>query len=295
MSSKFYYGGQALIEGVMMRGRRHMAVALRQPDGVIVTTTEPLSVVYTSRWRAVPLVRGLIVLVETLILGVRTLLYSAEVASGTASAEAEKGKGPTRVFFWLSMLFGVAVGLGLFLALPLLASWSLDRWIGSAILSNLMDGVIRLALFIAYLWAIGFIPEIRRVFAYHGAEHKTVNAYEGGVDLEVDAVRKYSTAHVRCGTAFILIVLVLATIVFAFLGQPPLWLRFVERLAIFPVIAAVSYELVHLSARHAKNAVVQALLAPGLLLQELTTRQPNDRQLEVAISALKGAIEADAE
>ncbi len=293
MSSKFYYGGQALIEGVMMRGQRHIAVALRQPDGVIMTTIEPLSAVYTSRWRTVPFVRGLIVLVETLVIGLRTLMYSAEVAAGTASEE--KKKGLTSVFFWSSMLFGIAVGLGLFLVLPLLVSWSLDPWIGSARLSNLVDGVIRLALFIAYLWAIGFIPEIRRVFAYHGAEHKTVNAYEGGVPLEVDAVRQYSTAHVRCGTAFVLIVLVLAIIVFVFMGQPPLWLRFVERLALFPVIAAVSYELVHLSARHDKNPVLRALLAPGLLLQALTTRQPDDRQLEVAISALKGAVEADAE
>jgi len=289
LSHKFHYGGQALIEGVMMRGQKYVAVALRHPNGTIVTFTEPLAAIYSGRLRKAPLVRGLAALGETLILGLRTLRYSAEVASGVE----KKGIGP--VLLWGTLIFGIVFAFILFLGLPLLATWGLDPLIKSPIVSNVIDGGIRLIVFIAYLWAIAFIPEVRRLFAYHGAEHKTVNAYEQGAALEVEAVREYSTAHPRCGTAFILIVLVLALIVFAFLGRPPLWLRFVERIAIFPVIAAIGYEMMHLSARHIKNILFRALLTPALLLQALTTREPDDRQLEVAISALKGALDADAE
>lgn len=289
MSQKFHYGGQALIEGVMMRGQKYVAVALRHPDGTIVTFTEPLAAIYSGRLRKTPLIRGLAVLGETLILGVRTLLYSAEIASGV-----EK-KGIGSVLLWGSLILGIVFAFILFLGLPLLATWGLDPLIKSPIVSNVIDGGIRLIVFIAYLWAIAFIPEVRRLFAYHGAEHKTVNAYEQGAALEVDAVREYSTAHPRCGTAFILIILVLALIVFAFLGRPPLWLRFVERIALLPVIIAISYEVMYLGARHVKNILFRALLTPALLLQALTTREPDDPQLEVAISALKGALDADAE
>ena len=289
MAAKFHYGGQALIEGVMIRGRKHISVALRAPDGEIVIFTEPVGAIYRGRLRRMPLVRGIIVLWESLILGLRTLFRSAEVAS------RKETKGLSPAWLWFSLALGVILALGLFLVLPLLVVWALDPFISSSIVSNTVDGLVRLAIFIAYLWVIAFIPDVRRLFAYHGAEHKTVNAYEQGAALEIDQVRGYSTAHARCGTAFILIVLVLAIIVFAFLGRPPLWLRFLERIALLPVIAAFSYEMMRLGAGHAKNIAVRALLTPCFLLQALTTRQPDDGQLEVAISALKGALDADAE
>lgn len=273
----------------MMLGQKSVAIALRHPNGTIVTFTEPLGPIYSGRLRKMPFIRGLAVLGETLILGLRTLLYSAAVASGVGK------KGTSPILLWVSLILGIVFAFILFFGLPLLATWSLDPLIKSPIVSNVIDGVIRLIVFIAYLWAIAFIPEVRRLFAYHGAEHKTVNAYEQGAALEVDAVRGYSTTHPRCGTSFIIIVLVLAIIVFAFLGRPPLWLRFVERIALFPIIAAIGYEMMHLSARHIKNILFRALLTPALLLQALTTREPDDRQLEVAISALKGALDADAE
>jgi uncharacterized protein YqhQ len=289
VAAEFHYGGQALIEGVMMQGRKHIAVSLRAPDGGIVTFTEPVGAIYRGRLRRMPFVRGLLVLWESLVLGMRTLFYSAEVASRRETERLNPA------WLWFSLAIGVILALALFLVLPLLVVWSLDPFISSSIVSNMVDGLVRLAIFIAYLWAIAFIPDVRRLFAYHGAEHKTVNAYEQGAALEVDQVRGYSTAHARCGTAFILIVFVLAIIVFAFLGRPQMWLRLLERVALFPVIAAFSYEMMRLSAGHVKNIAVRALLTPCFLLQALTTRQPDDGQLEVAISALKGALDADAE
>ena len=170
----------------------------------------------------------------------------------------------------------------------------LDPYLDSSLLSNLVEGLIRIGLFVAYVGAIGLAPDIRRVFAYHGAEHKAVNAYEAGSPMEVAEVRKYSTAHARCGTGFLLVVLVLAIIIFAFLGTPPMWLRLLSRLALLPVIAGLGYELIRLGARYGGNKVVRAILAPSLVLQALTTREPDDSQLEVAISALRRVIDADA-
>jgi hypothetical protein len=229
-------------------------------------------------------VRGLIAVADSLILGFHILLYSAEEA-----------KVPSRASLWVWLGLGVILALGLFLALPLLGTWGLDHFITSAIVSNVVDGVIRLAIFIIYLKAISLIPEVRRLFTYHGAEHKVVNAYEDGAALEIEAVKGYSTAHARCGTALILAVLIIAIIAFAFLGREALWLRFLQRLALFPFIIATSYELTQFGARHIKSWASRAMLAPGLALQALTAREPDEGQLEVAISALKGAIDADAE
>ena len=271
----------------MIRGRRCISVALRHPDGSITTSAIPLEASPMGRLRGMPLLRGLAALGETMSLGLRFLFRSAQVASG------EEAKEFSSTLLWLWLFLGVAFSLALFLALPLLATWGLDRFIDSAILSNVTDGVIRIAVFVIYLELISLIPGMRRLFAYHGAEHKAVNAYEAGAPLEVEEVRKYSTAHARCGTAFILIILVLALIAFAFLGREALWLRFVERIVLFPLIIAVGYEVMRFQAEHIKNALVRAFLVPSLALQSLTTRQPDDGQIEVAISALKGAIEAD--
>jgi len=287
LSKKFYYGGQAVIEGVMMRGRKSIAVAVRRPNGEIALSSEPLSGMSTSRVREIPLVRGLVVLVETLVLGIKTLFYSAQV-----SVDEEIKISPWML--WGSLAIGFIVALGLFLALPLLATHYADPYVSPTI-SNLIDGIIRLVIFLIYLGSISLIPDIRRVFAYHGAEHKTINAYEAGEPLEVEKVRKYSTAHSRCGTGFILIVMIIAIIAFVFLGRPPMWLRYVERILLMPVIAAVSYELIKFNAAHIGNIAVRIVLKPGLALQSMTTRQPDDRQIEVAISALQRVLALDAE
>ena len=270
-----------------MRGRKSIAVAVRRPNGEIALSSEPLSGMSTSRVREIPLVRGLVVLVETLVLGIKTLFYSAQV-----SVDEEIKISPWML--WGSLAIGFIVALGLFLALPLLATHYADPYVSPTI-SNLIDGIIRLVIFLIYLGSISLIPDIRRVFAYHGAEHKTINAYEAGEPLEVEKVRKYSTAHSRCGTGFILIVMIIAIIAFVFLGRPPMWLRYVERILLMPVIAAVSYELIKFNAAHIGNIAVRIVLKPGLALQSMTTRQPDDRQIEVAISALQRVLALDAE
>ena len=288
MARPFHYGGQAVMEGVMMRGRKHLAIAVRRTSDEIITVTRRLPTIFSGSLRQIPLVRGIIMLVETVVLGVQSLLYSADVFT-----EEEEIKGKSALL-WGSVAFGSVMGLVLFLAIPLAITWAVDPYIGSDHVSNLVDGVIRLVIVIAYIGSIGLIPGVSRIFGYHGAEHKVVNAYEAGANMEVNEVRRYTTTHPRCGTGFMLIVLVIAIIAFVFLGRPPMYQRFLWRLLLLPVIAAFSYELMRLAAEHAKHGIVRVLLAPGLALQALTTRQPDDQQLEVGISALEAVIEADA-
>ena len=287
MAKTFYYGGQAVIEGVMMRGRKNISMALRHPRGDVVNLVEPLSSMYTGRWRDIPLLRGVIVLIESLALGVRCLLYSANVA-----VDAEREEIP-RSTVWGMLSIALALGIAIFFVGPLFLVQWLDQYIGSSITSNLAEGAIRLAVFILYLKAIGLMPDIQRVFAYHGAEHKVINAYESGAEMTVDSVQKYSTAHSRCGTGFLLIVLVVSIIVFMFIGRPPMLLRLLSRVALVPIIAGISYELMRLGAAHIGNKVVRAILSPSLALQAMTTRQPDSDQIEVAISALEQVLTAD--
>lgn len=270
----------------MMRGRRSVAAAVRRPNGEITVRHEPLGAWSTGRIREIPLLRGPIALIEILVLGIRALLYSASVSL----EEEEEEISPA--LLWGMVVLGFVIALGLFLVLPLVIVHYLDPHISSTV-SNVADGVIRLVIFLIYLKAMALMPDIRRVFAYHGAEHKTINAYEAGEDLEVDKVRRYGTAHARCGTGFILIVLVIAVLAHAFLGRPPMWIRFLERLAILPVIGAVSYEMIRFTAANIKNKLVRVALTPGLALQSMTTREPDDSMLEVAISALKRVIADD--
>jgi len=287
VAKKFHYGGQAVIEGVMMRGRRSMVTAVRRPDGDIVVDTQPLPSFATSRARQVPLVRGVIVLVETLVLGMKSLLYSANVS---VEAEGEKISGGAA---WGMVAASLAFAVALFFIAPLFLARTLDVYIASSILFHLVEGLIRLAIFVAYLKVIGLSSSLRRVFAYHGAEHKTVNAYEAGVPLEVAEVRNYRTAHRRCGTSFLFVVLVIAIIVFALVGRPSLGLMVMWRVILIPVIAGLGYEATQFGARHEGSRLVRAFLAPGLWLQRLTTREPDDAQLEVAVTALARAVEID--
>jgi uncharacterized protein YqhQ len=285
-SDSFMYGGQAVIEGVMIRGRQTYCVAVREPAGTIGTRCWPISSFYTGRLRRFPLVRGGIVLLETLIVGMKALSYSANASLGE---EQEIGKMGMGITLAIAMLMGV----GLFFLAPLFLVSSLDRFIPSSILSNLIEGVIRLAIFLAYILLIGRMKDVRRVFGYHGAEHMAVHAQEAREPLTVVSVRRFSPAHPRCGTAFLLTVMVVAIIVFAFLGRPELPLRIASRIVLLPLIAGISYEVIRFSGMHASNALVRMLAVPNLALQALTTRQPEDDQIEVAIRALESAIASD--
>jgi uncharacterized protein YqhQ len=289
MAESFHYGGQAVIDGVMIRGKEGVAISVRQPDGQLNVVRQPLASIYKGRLREMPLIRGIIALVETLVLGTQSLLHSAQVA-----ATEEVGEKIPAAVLWGTVGASLALGMALFFMVPLFATrYLIDPYIESALLSNIFEGLIRIGIFIGYLKVMSLIPDIRKVFAYHGAEHKTVNAYEAGVALEVDSVKKYSTAHARCGTAFLFIVLIVAIFVFALVGQPSLWIRILSRIALIPVIAMISYEIMKFGASHSRNPVVRILLAPGLLLQSLTTREPDDSQIEAAIAALNEVISID--
>ena len=283
----FSYGGQAVIEGVMIRGQRFSTVAIRRPNGDLAVKVTPLSTLYTGALRRIPLIRGVIVLAETLVLGMRALSYSANVSL----EEEEKELGGWSMALMMGMSLSIAIGL--FFLLPLFLVPFFDNAFDSAILSNVIEGVVRLGLFLGYVWGIGFMPDIRRVFAYHGAEHMTVKTLEAGEPLQVSRIRPYSTAHPRCGTAFLLVVMVVAIVVFAFLGKPPMLLRIISRIVLIPVIAGLAYEVIRFSGKHQGNPIVRAIMAPSLLLQVLTTRRPDDSQIEVAVHAMQCAIAAD--
>ncbi len=295
MFQTFHYGGQALIEGVMIRGQRSLVMAVRCPgvgivkEGEISVSTLPLATIYTGRIRRIPFLRGIVVLIEALVLGIRALSHSASISMGE---EETKMSGPT---LWGILALSLSLAVGLFFIAPLFLVSLINPYLDSVILSSVVEGVIRIAIFLLYLGAMNLLPDVRRVFAYHGAEHKVVNAYENNEPLEVARVKKYSTAHARCGTAFILAVLVISIIVFAFTGEPVLWLHILSRIILIPVIAAISYEITQFAAAHINNRLIYAILIPGLALQSLTTRQPDDSQLEVGIAALSRAIEMDKE
>jgi len=285
----FHYGGQAVIEGVMMRGRTHMAVAVRNPAGKIVVHEEPLRArIYTSGWGKLPFVRGLAMLWDALALGMRTLMFSAEVA--LSEEEDVEFSGPVA---WTTIALALAVAIGIFFLLPSLVAQWLERFIASHLISSLLEGGFRLALFIGYVWAISFMPDVRRVFAYHGAEHKTVNAYEAGRPLTVQEVACFPTAHTRCGTSFLLLVVMIAVLLFAPLHFRHWLYRLGARLLLIPVIAGLAYEIMRFSANHQNSPLVRWLIAPGLAVQRLTTREPDEGMMECAITALKRVLAAD--
>ncbi|NJO00060.1 MAG: DUF1385 domain-containing protein [Anaerolineales bacterium] len=283
MNKPFNYGGQAVIEGVMMRGRKHMAVAVRNPKGEIVLHSEPLNPrIYASFINKVPFLRGFTLLWDALVLGMRTLMFSAEVAMGEEEAEFS---GPMA---WGTVAFSLLLAISIFFVSPLLLISLIKQFVDVSILvQHIIEGVIRLTLFLGYVWGIGFLAEIKRVFGYHGAEHKAINAYEQGVELTPEKVAQCSIVHPRCGTAFLLIVMVISIFVFALVGDPPLWLKIVSRIVLIPVIAGIAYEFLKFSAAHQQNPLIRILIAPGLALQGLTTREPDLSMLEVSIAALK--------
>ncbi len=286
---KYNYGGQAVIEGVMIRGRTSVVTAVRRPGGEVITDVKPLPSLTTSRMRRMPLVRGVVILIEAMVLGIKSLLYSANVAM-----EEEEEEIPTKAI-WGMIASAVILVVLLFFIAPLFLTKLVNNYIPNTVVFHIVEGVIRLAIFIGYLKIMGLLSDIKRVFTYHGAEHKTVNAYEAGVPMEVEAIKPYSTAHVRCGTSFLFLVLVIAIFVFSFVGRDILWLMIVARIVLIPVIMGLGYEVIYFGARHTNNWLMKIVLAPGLFMQSLTTGEPDDRQLEVAIAAMNKAVEVDLE
>jgi len=284
----YTYGGQALIEGVLMRGRDAIAVALRHPDGQIVYATERLdSGFHGTRWSRWPLIRGLVVLYETLVVGTRWLIRSANVQAEEEGVEL--GKGSVILMLGLTLLAGV----GIFFLLPLLIASVTTANVENGFVQHFVEGLVRVAIFLGYLVLIGRAPDIRRVFQYHGAEHMTIHALEAGDPLTVTEVRKYPTAHQRCGTEFLVVVILLSIIAFSLVGRQTPLIMVVSRILLIPVIAAVGYEILRFGARHRKNRLVKVLLYPGLLVQMITTKQPTDDMIEVAIVSMEQALEAD--
>ena len=286
--SNFSYGGQAVIEGVMMRGARALSVAVRNPAGEIVVHTEELDPrIYGGRLARIPFLRGLTLLWDALGLGIKSLLFSAEVA-----LEDEEDESAGKVFEgplqWGAVVLSLSMSIGLFFVLPAVVAGQLEIWLDlSHVVGSIIEGLIKLALLIGYIWAIGFMPDIRRLYGYHGAEHKTINAYEAGADLDPETVAQFSVQHPRCGTAFLLTVVILSIFLFALFPGLSIPLRVLSRILLLPVIAGISYEFIRFTARHQENAFIRFIIRPNLALQRLTTREPDLEMLAVAIMAFE--------
>jgi uncharacterized protein YqhQ len=288
--ARFSYGGQALIEGVLMRGRDAIAVAFRHPDGHIVWASESLrSGPHAWRFARAPFVRGLVVLYETLVVGTRWLIRSANIQ---ASADGvELGRGSIALMLGLTL----ALGVGVFFLLPLFIATVTTSNIQQDWVQHTVEGLVRVGIFLGYLALIARMPDIRRVFEYHGAEHMTIHALEAGDPLTTEKVRKYPTAHPRCGTEFLVVVIALSIFAFSLVGRQSAGVMIGSRILLIPVIAAVGYEILRFGARHRANPIVKAIMAPGMLVQMITTKRPSDDQIEVAIVSMEQALEADGE
>ncbi len=294
-------GGQAVLEGVMMRGPKEIATAVRKSDGEIVIDKKAISSI-TSRYKflKLPIIRGVVNFVESMVIGVKSLMFSAELFD----VEGEEGYEPSKFEKWLDDKFGdkikdiaiyaavalsLVLGIGLFMLLPTVIVGFLKSFVTQSVILNLAEGVVRIAIFLIYLALVSMTKDIQRVFEYHGAEHKTIAAYEHGEELTPENARKYSRLHPRCGTSFLLIVMVVSIVFFSFLRWDNVFYRLFFRILLLPVVAGVSYEIIKFAGR-SKNKAVALLTKPGLWLQNLTTREPDDSQLEVAIASLKAVL-----
>lgn len=278
-----YLGGQAVVEGVMMRGETSWAVAIRTPTGEIETVVHDAPR-WSDRYRRIPLLRGVMALAESLSLGMRALTWSTNQQLEEEDRLDSTGMGIT---VGISVLFSV----GLFFLLPAAASGWIGRWTGaSGFVLHIYEGIVRLGIFLAYIILISQMNDIRRLFQYHGAEHKAIAAYENGVTMRPEVAQRFSTEHVRCGTNFLLTVMVLSILVYSLTGRPVWYLLIASRIVLLPVIAGVAYEVIRFGARHMNSAAVRLLMRPGLTLQRLTTREPEDDQIEVAIAAAMAVL-----
>jgi len=289
MAKQFSYGGQAVIEGVMMRGAHKVAIAVRNPKNEIVIHEEPLNAtLYRGRLSKTPFIRGIIGLWDALGLGTRALMWSADVALG--EEENVSFSGPVG---YATLAVSLVFSVGLFFILPTAAASGLEHLLGlteQSFLVNLLEGVVRLLLIIGYIVVIGLMPDVKRLFGYHGAEHKTINAYEAGAELTPEVVAKYPIEHPRCGTAFLLVVAVVSVLVFSVLGRPPLIWLILSRILLVPVIAGIAYEYIRFTAKHMNNPIIRLIIIPNLALQHLTTRTPDLTMIEVAIAAFKRVL-----
>ena len=302
---KISYGGQAVLEGVMMRGRTYMAVAVRAPDQNIVVKSEPLPMrLYGGIIQKIPLVRGMTMLWDALGLGMKALMFSADIqmadtnaADPAADAKPSEPASLSKPLAWTTVVVALVFGIGVFFVTPLAVVGIAEHFIGGAntIWSNLAEGLIRLGLLIGYVALIGMMPDVKRVYAYHGAEHMTIHAWEHNDPLDPQHVGRYPPAHPRCGTAFLLEVVAISIVLFAVLGTPDWWLRVLSRVVLIPVIAGIAYELLRLGGKYPNSAFMKAIVAPGLLLQALTTRYPDQSQMEVAIASMEELLKREGE
>ena len=283
-------GGQAVLEGVMMRGPSNWAVAVRKPDGQIAEVCRPIESVMKRHWVfRLPVIRGVIALGESLAIGFRALSISAQYAAQEEGADAEEVQTElSRGALFFAFAVAIAFAVLLFKVTPaLIVNWLPIETTGWFVI---VEGLIRVTLFVAYLGVISLLPDLRRVFQYHAAEHKAINAYEAGEELKPEIVQRFSLIHPRCGTAFLLWVMVIAIFVFAFFGRPAWYWLIASRILLLPVIAGLAYELIRFAGKHTGNRIVLTVLAPGLWLQRLTTREPTLDQLEVSIRALREVL-----
>lgn len=283
------YGGQAVIEGVLMRGRNALAIAMRAPDGSIAIHTEKLAKVYRSKLTKIPFLRGSILLWDAMGLGMRALTISANIQTG----EDEKLEGAT---LYLTMGLSLLVGIALFFLLPAGLGGAAEHYLGwSPWLNNLVEGLVRLLLLIGYVWGISFMPDINRLYMYHGAEHKTINAFEAGAPLTPETVATYPIEHARCGTAFLLTLVLVSILAFTLLGPLPILWRLASRILFLPLLAGVALEYIRWTANHLENPIVRMMIKPNLALQHLTTRTPDRSMLEVAIASFQAMRTAEQE
>ncbi len=291
--ARFVYGGQALLEGVLMRGRDAIGVAVRGPEGQIFAAQEPLnSILHRNRFARAPFFRGIVVLYETLVIGTRWLMRSGSLAA--AGDGVTMGRGVLAITFATT----IAIAVGLFVLLPLFAAQAATNAAipgGQVLIQHLVEGVIRVLIFVAYLLIVGRSSEVRRVFQYHGAEHMTIHALEHDDPLTIERIRRYPTAHPRCGTEFLVVFIIVSILLFSLLAGMALWIAIVGRILLIPVVAAVSYEILRWGARHRQNWAVRWLFLPGIWLQAITTKQPDDSMIEVAIASMREALAADGE
>lgn len=299
----FAVGGQAVIEGVMMRSPNAITIAVRKPDGKIkVHKRRYVSVVKRIKWLNVPIIRGVVNLIEMMIVGAKAINYSANVSMETEETEKDSKTTSMKIFeitmFIFSFVLAMALALFLFKFLPL---WITTILQGKSavieknyIIFNLIDGIIKISIFVLYIWMLSVIPSFRRVFEYHGSEHKSIFTYEKHKTLNVENAKPQSRFHPRCGTSFILIVFVISILVYTFVPkQENFWMNLTVRIAFLPLIAGIAYECLKISAKHTKNIFVRAMIAPGLWLQRITTKEPDSRQLEVGLTALKEALKME--
>ncbi|MEZ4514548.1 MAG: DUF1385 domain-containing protein [Chloroflexota bacterium] len=297
---QFNYGGQAVIEGVMMRGSKALSVAVRNPVGDIVVHTEPLNQhIYGGRLARLPFLRGLTLLWDALGLGIKSLMFSAEVAldeDGEKSKATSNGAEASKVFEgpmqWGMVLFSLSFSILLFFVLPTFLADLVGGWLGitSQIVTNLIEGVVRLLLLVGYVWGIGLMEDVKRLYRYHGAEHKTINAYEAGAELTPKSVARFPLEHPRCGTAFLLSVVVISILLYSLLPEMTLLVRIASRLVLLPVVAGIAYEFLRFTAAHQDNGIIRLITKPNLALQRLTTSEPDEEMLAVAICAFQQVV-----